>query len=52
MYQEFKYAILKSSEYTSSYIFDKSSEYTTVSKYVRVLNLSGFIMKTLHHIDA
>ena len=23
MYQEFKYAILKSSEYTSSYIFDK-----------------------------
>ena len=28
------------------------SEYTPVSKYARVLNMSGFIKKTLHHIDA
>ena len=27
-------------------------EYTTVPKYVRVLNMSGFIKKTLHYIDA
>ena len=30
----------------------QGSKYTTVSKYVRVLNMSGFIKKSLHHIDA
>ena len=29
----------------------QSSEYATVSKYVRVLNMSVFIKKALHHID-
>ena len=33
-------------------IYLKGSEYTTVSKYARVLNMSSFIKKTLHHIDA
>ena len=44
MYQEFKYAILNSFEKnTSSYIFE--------SEYIRVLIMSGFIKKALHHID-
>ena len=47
MYQESKCAILKG---TSSYIFDRVVNIPRFQN--RVLNMSGFIKKTLHHIDA
>ena len=42
MCNESKYAVLKGSEYTSKYIFDRIMNIPRVSKYAKVLNILGF----------
>ena len=55
MYQESKYAILKGLEYYSIFLTGfwiyHAFKICQNSEYIRVLNMSGFIKKMLHHKD-